>query len=89
MIRLFRLSQVLSLESNPALIQVLQIDSASFSPIELPPALSPIANRLPDALTLEIPVAKDGHGHVIVKHNVLIFKLIGGYGCLFFGLCPT
>jgi len=60
MIRLFRLSQVLSLESNPALIQVLQIDSASFSPIELPPALSPIANRLTDALTGERYVAKDG-----------------------------
>jgi len=85
----FTLSRVLSLEANPALIQVLQIDSASFSPIELPPALSPIANRPIDALTGEIPVAKDGHGHVIVKHNVLIFKLLAGYGCLFFGLCPT
>jgi len=30
-----------------------------------------------------------GHGHVIVKPNLLIFKVLAGYGYLFFGLCPT
>jgi len=30
-----------------------------------------------------------GHGHVIVKRNLFIFKLLAGYGYLFFGLCPT
>jgi hypothetical protein len=32
---------------------------------------------------------KFDHGHVIVKPNLLILKLIAGYGYLFFGLCPT
>jgi len=27
-------------------------------------------------------------GHVIVKPNLLIFKVLAGYGYLFFGLCP-
>ena len=60
MIGFFRLFQGLSLEANPALIQVLQIDSASFSPIEFLPALEPIANHLTDALTGERYVAKYG-----------------------------
>jgi len=30
-----------------------------------------------------------GQGHVIVKPNLFIFKLLAGYGYLFFGLCPT
>jgi len=38
----------------------------------------------PEALIRYCP-----HGHVIVKPNLLIFKLIAGYGYLFFGLCPT
>jgi hypothetical protein len=29
-----------------------------------------------------------GQGHVIVKPRLLIFKLIAGYGCLFFGYAP-
>jgi hypothetical protein len=28
-------------------------------------------------------------GHFIVKRNLLISKLLAGYGYLFFGLCPT
>ena len=60
MIRFFRLSQVLSLEANPALIQALQIDSASFSPIEFLPALNPIANRPIDALTGQRYAEKTG-----------------------------
>jgi len=30
-----------------------------------------------------------GHAHIIVKPNLLILKLLAGYGYLFFGLCPT
>jgi hypothetical protein len=28
-------------------------------------------------------------GHVIAKPNLLILRLLAGYGYLFFGLCPT
>jgi hypothetical protein len=32
--------------------------------------------------------ARITHGHVIVKPNLLIFKLLAGYGYLFFGYAP-
>ena len=31
---------------------------------------------------------KSEQGHVIVKPNLLIFKLLAGYGYLFFGYAP-